>query len=159
MEVFRIQKKEFKDSLSGKGAAKKGARWNSIGIEIIYTATNKALAMAEVAVHLTAGTLPDDRYLLTIYIPDDVSMQKLTYADLPADWNVYPHPATAQQIGDAFIKACRHCLLLIPSAAVQGDFNILINPAHADFSKIKIIDAVPFKFDNRFFNLQDLSKP
>lgn len=151
MEVFRLQKDKFKNVLSGKGAAKKGARWNSAGTEIIYTAASRALAMAEVAVHLTAATLPDNYFMVSIYLPDNISLQKIGIAQLPANWNVFPHIATTQQIGDNFIKAARHWLLKIPSTVVQGDYNILINPSHSEFSKIKIIDAIPFKFDNRLF--------
>ena len=53
MEVFRLTRSKFSNILSGKGAAEKGARWNSMGMELIYTAANRSLAMAEVAVHFT----------------------------------------------------------------------------------------------------------
>ena len=44
-----LAREKFAGSLSGKGAAISGARWNSVGIEMIYTAANRSLAMAEVA--------------------------------------------------------------------------------------------------------------
>lgn len=62
----------------GKGAALKGARWNSIGVELIYTASNRSLAMAEVAVHFTLATLPSDYMIITIFIPNNISIQNLT---------------------------------------------------------------------------------
>jgi RES domain-containing protein len=107
--------------------------------------------MAEVAVHLTLATLPDDYLMLTIYLPDDISMQKLTVTDLPADWNVFPHPNSTQSIGDKFIAENKYCALQIPSVVTQGDFNLLINPYHSDFSRIRIIDRVKFPFDKRIF--------
>jgi RES domain-containing protein len=151
MEAFRLAREKYAAALSGKGAALKGARWNSVGVEIIYTASNRSLAMAEVAVHLTLATLPDDYLMLTIYLPDDVSMQKLTEADLPTDWNAFPHPNSTQIIGDKFIAENKFCVLQIPSAVTQGDFNLLINPYHPEFSRIKIIDRVKFPFDERIF--------
>jgi RES domain-containing protein len=76
MEVYRLSREKFAGTLSGKGAATKGARWNSVGVELIYTAANRSLAMAEVAVHFTLATLPDDYVMVTIFIPGSISLQK-----------------------------------------------------------------------------------
>ena len=151
MEAFRLSREKFATTLSGKGAAIKGARWNSIGVEIIYTAGNRSLAMAEVAVHFTLATLPVDYMMNTIFIPDDISMLKLTIADLPFNWNTFPHPSTTQAIGDQFIANNKFCILQIPSAVTQGDYNLLINPNHSDFKGIKIIATNKFPFDKRIF--------
>ena len=86
MKVFRISRGKYTTPLSGEGAAKYGARWNPVGIALIYTAQKRALAMAEVAVHLTLATLPDDYMILTIDIPDDIKSKQITETDLPEDW-------------------------------------------------------------------------
>lgn len=70
---------------------------------------------------------------------------------LPKDWNTFPHPASTQAIGDKFVLANKYCVMQIPSAVTQGDYNILINPNHIDFSKIKIISTSKFPFDKRIF--------
>jgi RES domain-containing protein len=103
MEAYRLCREKFSSELSGIGAAMKGARWNSIGAEMIYTASNRSLAMAEVAVHLSLATLPEDYMMMTIHIPDDISMKRLNVSDLPVDWNKFPHPSSTQLIGDRFI--------------------------------------------------------
>lgn len=118
---------------------------------MIYTAGNRSLAMAEVAVHLSMATLPADYMMLTIFIPDDIPVLKLTIDDLPLNWNVFPHPNETQNIGDQFIAQNKYCVLQIPSVVTKGDYNILINPNHKDFSKIKIIDISQFPFDKRLF--------
>ena len=151
MEAFRLSREKFAEPLSGIGAASKGARWNSVGIELIYAASNRSLAMAEVAVHLTLATLPADYVMVTFHIPDDISLQKLNVADLPADWNIFPHPPSTQGIGDKFVSENRYCVLQIPSAVTRGDYNLLINPYHADFKRIKIIAKDKFPFDKRIF--------
>jgi RES domain-containing protein len=151
MEAFKLTRKKFASPLSGKGAAIKGARWNSIGVEIIYTASNRSLAMAEVAVNLKLDTNPDDYVMLTIYLPENVSMQKLTEKDLPPDWNAFPHPVSAQAVGDKFIVDNKFCVLQIPSAVTKGDHNLSINPHHTEFSKIKIVSIEKFPFDERIF--------
>jgi len=151
MEAFRLSREKYAAPLSGKGAAMKGARWNSVGVELIYTASNRSLAMAEIAVHLTLATVPKDYVMLTLYLPDHISLQKLTVADFPDDWNAFPHPNSTQAVGDKFISDNKYCVLQIPSAVTQGDFNLLVNPYHSEFSKIKIIEMEKIPFDERIF--------
>ncbi len=151
MEAFRLTREKFATVLSGKGAAIKGARWNSIGVEIIYSASNRSLAMAEIAVHFTLATLPDDYFMMALFIPDDVSMMKLSLTELPVDWNAFPHPTSTQIVGDQFISSNKQCVLQIPSAVTQGDYNLLINPNHIDFVKIRIVSIEKFPFDKRIF--------
>ena len=42
MEVYRLAREKYAKKLSGVGAAKYGNRWNSKGVEIIYTASSRA---------------------------------------------------------------------------------------------------------------------
>ena len=146
-----MSKEAYASVLSGKGAAIKGARWNSVGVEVIYTAINRSLAMAEVAVHFSLATVPADYRMVTLYIPDYTPIRMLSSKDLPEDWNAFPHPSTTQLIGDQFIADNKFCVLQIPSAVTQGDYNLLINPNHADFKEIKIVEIVNFPFDKRIF--------
>ncbi len=151
MNVFRLAREKHGKPLSGKGAAQYGARWNPVGIELIYTAQNRSLAMAEVAVHLTLATLPDDFRMFTLEIPDDVAIKRIAASGLPPNWQAFPHPASTQDVGRAFVTENKFAALMIPSVVTQGDFNVLINPNHADFSKIKIIREEKFPFDKRIF--------
>jgi RES domain-containing protein len=154
MKVFRLQRFRHGMALSGEGAAIKGARWNSAGIKIIYTASNRSLAMAEIAVHFTYATLPSDYLMFEIFIPVNTSILILQESDLPANWNSNPPPLTAQSVGDDFIRENRYCLLKIPSAVTRGDFNILINPAHREFLNINVLNRESFPFDDRLFKLK-----
>jgi len=151
MRVFRLSKRKYSKELNGKGAAKSGNRWNSKGTEIIYTAESRALAMAEVAVHLTLATLPSDYVMIEIEIPDNIIIKEIILKELDEDWNNHPPNINTQKIGDEFIDSIKECLLKIPSAVVQGDSNYLINPYHTDFKKIKIIEITDFPFDKRIF--------
>jgi len=154
MEVFRLTRERFALPLSGWGAALRGARWNPIGTEVIYTAQNRSLAMAEIAVHFTLATLPTDYVMLTIHVPEDVSIQEITPSELPEDWNQFPHPMSTQEIGRQFLSENRYGLLKLPSVVTQGDFNFLINPKHPDFPRISVVEMVPFPFDRRIFQLK-----
>jgi RES domain-containing protein len=98
MKVFRLSLEKHATPLSGKGAAKYGARWNALGISLIYTAQNRSLAMSEVAVHLTIARLPEHYMMITIDFPEDIKVKQSTEAYLPADWQAFPHPYPYVQV-------------------------------------------------------------
>jgi RES domain-containing protein len=151
MQVFRLHRKKYKVELSGKGASKISARWNSKGTEIVYTSQNRALAMAEVVVHLSVATMPKDFVMLEIDIPDNIKIKTIKKIDLPLKWNIFPFITNTQKIGDDFINENKYCCLKVPSVVVKGEYNLLINPFHKDFKKIKIVNYNDFVFDARFF--------
>lgn len=151
MDAFRLARRKYAIELSGKGASIAGARWNSKGTEIIYCAESRALAMAEVVVHLSLATLPSDFVMLKIDIPDGISMETIDVADLEPNWSVFPFSFSTQVIGDEFVRKGQACILKVPSAVVKGDFNYLINQYHSDFKKIEIVEQIDFPFDKRIF--------
>lgn len=151
MEVYRLSRQKFAGTLSGKGAALKGARWNSIGVELIYAAANRSLAMAEVAVHFTLATLPPDYLMVTLFVPDDIPLKKINLSDLPPDWDLFPHSASTQIIGDSFVSDNEFCMLQVPSAVTKGDYNFLINPNHPGFKRVRVVETEKFPFDIRIF--------
>lgn len=151
MQVFRLIRKRYaSEPLSGRGAANFGARWNSIGVELIYTAANRSLAMAEVAVHLSLGTMPDDYLMATVDVPDDISRDQLKARNLPIGWSVFPYIVATQKIGDQFVANSRNCVLQVPSVVTLGDHNYLLNPNHPEFRRITIVSLEEFAFDKRF---------
>lgn len=151
MEVFRLSREKYAHILSGKGAAIKGARWNSTGVELIYSTENRSLAMAEVAIHFTLATIPTDYMMITINIPDNIPIKIISESGLPSDWKDFPHPSSTQKFGNDFVSENKFCVLKVPSVVTQGDFNILINPNHKFFPKIKITKVEKFPFDKRIF--------
>jgi len=151
MQVFRLSREKYAEKLSGIGAALKGARWNSPGTEIIYTAANRSLAMAEVAVHFTIATLPSDYSMMTINIPSSVKIKKFNLKNLPRHWNRFPYSTKTQYIGDDFVRENKYAVLKLPSVVTLGDYNYLINPRHPQFTKINITKREQFPFDDRLF--------
>jgi RES domain-containing protein len=150
MIVYRLSKSNYSSDISGKGAELSGGRWNSKGIPIIYTSDSRALCTAEIAVHTPLGILPGNYDLISIEIPDD-SILETDISSLPANWKFFPHPNSTQKTGDSFVKAGLYISLKVPSAVIQGDFNYLINPAHKEFARVKILNIEPYSFDERLF--------
>jgi RES domain-containing protein len=151
MEVFRLCREQYTNTLDGKGAAINGGRWNSRGTELIYTAANWSLAMAEILVHLSLAALPEDFYMMTILIPDDMPVSEIYATNLQIGWNSFPHIVSTRMIGDKFVYENWTCILKVPSAVTKGDFNYLINPHHPRFKDVKINEVEKFPFDRRIF--------
>ena len=151
MIVYRIGKSKFILDLTGQGAQLIGRRWNSRGIPMVYTSHSRALCTVEVAVHMPAGLLPTGFELISIHIPEDVLIKELLTRDLPSDWRSFPFARSTQKIGDSFILMNEFLVMKVPSAAIPGDFNYLINPRHPDIQRVSIIQREPYSFDERLF--------
>lgn len=118
---------------------------------MIYTAENRALAMAEVVVHLSAASLPRDFVMLTITIPPEAELMNLDPDQLSPGWNAFPHGLETQKMGDEFIRSGEALAMKVPSAVVQGDFNILINPLHSKINEVRVAEVEDFPMDDRLF--------
>jgi RES domain-containing protein len=147
MKVYRISKCQYIDDLSGKGAALFGGRWNNKGSYILYTAATPALALLETVVHV--NTIPVSGYCMaTIELPG-ANILVLTENDLPRNWQHNPPPSSLKKIGDRFIKEGLVLALQLPSAIIPQDHNILINPKHPEFKKVRLIEKRFIPFDER----------
>ena len=151
MRLWRICRRRFAaEALSGEGARLYGGRWNSKGVRIIYTSTSLALAVVETFVHLEPILRPDDLVSIQAELPDGVASERLDVKSLPTNWQKLRGEAL-RHFGDEWCRAQKTVALYVPSAAVRGEWNVLLNPAHADFRKLKVHKPEPFEFDLRMF--------
>ena len=118
---------------------------------MIYAAESRALAMAEVVVHLSLHNLPKDFVMMEILIPDSLPVDEIRPQNLPEGWNSHPPIVETQRLGDHFVNNNKSVVLRVPSAVVPGDYNYLINPHHSGFSKISIEQIEDFPWDKRLF--------
>lgn len=148
MDVFRITHKKWADKLTASGYA---ARWNSHGFNVIYTAQNRSLACLENLVHRNGFGLDSDYIILTISILKSIKLLEINAHELPTGWNLHDEKAhlLCRNFGDNWIKSQESCCLVVPSAIIENEKNILINPNHKDFEKIKLSLSQPFLFDTR----------
>lgn len=142
MRVVRLAKRAYAD-LSGIGAAKAGARWNSPGLKVVYAASCGALAALEYMAHL-GGLLPSGLMLMLIEIPDPLKIERV--AAVPAD------PAAFRSLGDDWVHSKSAPVLEVPSVLVPRQKNYLINPEHPLFGTIVTVASNPFAFDSRLLS-------
>ena len=136
-------------AFSGDGARLYGGRWSPPGCALAYCAESRALAVIEVLVNTdeAARLVAIDWVLIPAEIPIDTMEAPKRY---PEDWRQYPHPRSTQDFGGQWAREQRSLALRVPSVVVPGEFNYLLNPAHPEFSQLKIGKPVPFAFDSRF---------
>jgi RES domain-containing protein len=121
--------------LSGEGAARAGNRWNSRGVRVGYTSSSRALAVLEMLVHVTRDGIPGDVVLIPIDVPTALITELET---LPRDWNALPFGDPGRHAGDQWAREKKSAALMVPSVVLPAERNLLINPLHPDFSRVKI---------------------
>lgn len=139
------------DDLSGTGAKITGGRWNRPGIFVLYCANTPSLACLETLVHLGASSLPLNRYLIAIDIPDPVWNIRQTHMQnsIPVGWDAIPTGKVSLDFGDQWLKARKTAVMVVPSAIVPEDSVILINPQHPDSVKITSLKIRKWLYDPR----------
>ncbi|HSC53941.1 MAG TPA: RES family NAD+ phosphorylase [Phnomibacter sp.] len=147
MTVYRIAACKYINDLSGEGAFRYGARWNSPGTRMLYTAESSALAMLEALAHVTMLPLKQDYCMVRLSIPDSVEI--LDMGVLPHNWNALPAPDSLRSIGTRFIAEGKALALKVPSVLVPDNFNFLINPTFPLFASIKVVAITNISFDQR----------
>ncbi len=135
-------------AFDGEGARLYGGRWSPKGIAVNYTAESRALAVVEVLAQVDdRARLADLRWvLISAEFPEALIERPARY---PAESRQFPRTLTTQAFGESWAKEARSVALRVPSAVVPGEFNYLLNPAHPDFSRVKIARPEPFSFDSR----------
>jgi RES domain-containing protein len=144
ISAWRIVKRRLAaDAFSGEGARLYGGRWNSPGTRILYVAESQSLAVLEILVHLESAQAFEHYVLIEVKF-ESALVTTVEKQKLPTDWQVEPAPASLRAIGDDWAAAGISAVLQVPSAIVPHENNFLLNPAHADFSKIHIEPPVDF---------------
>jgi RES domain-containing protein len=139
------------ESFSGDGAQLAGGRWNQRGFRAVYLSESLALAALERFVHTQEEGRDIALAAYKVEIPDSVKVDRPALEDLPANWRRQPAPVEAQDFGTAWLRKSSRAVLFVPSAIVPSERNLLLNPEHDDFRRIRIGVRVPFTFDPRMW--------
>lgn len=146
MRVWRVTRRIFA-AFDGQGAFRAGGRWHSKGVAIVYTASSASLATLEYLVHVHRDQAPRDLVLIPAEVPERLIEVYVT--PLPADWQQLPPPRELKAIGDEWARAQRSVALVLPSAVVPDEMNVLLNPAHPDFNAVQVAAPREWPLDPR----------
>ena len=151
VQLWRICRAKYAESaFSGEGSFRYPGRWNEQGVRMVYTSSSLALAALETFVHLDFVDEPDSLVSISAVLPPNAKLQTLTATSLPPDWNDLK-PFSTRALGTAWLRSGRSLGLRVPSVMVRGEWNVLLNPAHRQFSSIIILQPQSWHFDSRMF--------
>jgi len=125
-----------------------GGRWNSPGRPAVYTSRTLSLAALEYLVHIDAARAPTDLMALTLELPDAL-VTPLDISTLPSGWRAFPAEPACAALGDAWLDRAGSVGWAVPSAIIPVEWNVILNPRHRAFGKVKVIGEVDFQFDPR----------
>lgn len=140
--------KTVSEMLSGEGAYLHGGRWNSKGYRVVYLGANLATAAMELLVHIGSTNILNQFKKIEV-IFDNSFILLIDPNQLPKNWNNQTMTPTTQLIGNDWLDKKESLILKVPSVAVDGESNYLLNPNHSDFDKITVSSITLFKLDPR----------
>jgi RES domain-containing protein len=116
---------------------------------MVYCASALSLAALELFVHLDPDDWPEDFVSIRAELPDDLVREVVDPQSLPAGWNKVPGPVDLQDRGTTWANSSKSVALIVPSAVISGERNVLFNPRHADMARVLRHPHEPFSFDPR----------
>jgi RES domain-containing protein len=137
--------------LSGRGGLIAAGRWHSRGHRIVYLSDHPASTLLETLVHLEIDPedIPDAYQLLAVDIPDNIRFESIAEDRLAAGWR--ENVGLTRSLGDQWMHEDRTALIRVPSAIVPRASNWLLNPAHVDGVKARVVEIIRSPFDPRLF--------
>jgi RES domain-containing protein len=152
LRVWRLKsRRRAGQAFDGEGARLYGGRWNFPGTPLVYTSSTLSLCALEYFVHLEPALAPLGLVAVAAGLPPDLEIPSLPLADLPADWRRYPAPSRLQEIGSTWVREGLSAVLRVPSAIIPDEQNVLLNPLHPDFRRLRLHPPQPFAFDPRMW--------
>lgn len=148
-----VRRKRFSDAFTGEGSRLGGGRWNHPGTRVVYVSETLSLAALEQFIHFTRNdiTLAHTLIAIPVEIPTDVKVIEVLPEALPKDWRLSPPSDSTRDVGTRWVEKVESAVLRVPSAIIPEESNLLLNPDHRDFEKIRIGKERPFALDDRMW--------
>lgn len=148
--VYRFAPEKFCKDLSGTGAKLFGGRWNDVGIEALYTSISISLAMIELFVHKQVYNDVVDMFLVEIDLQIKKPNSIIDRTKLKKGWKTDVN--YCQYMGSSFLNNTDNFCLQVPSAIVEEENNLVINPRHSNMQQLIVqVRTRPYFFDERMF--------
>lgn len=151
MFAWRVAKARRAHDLSGVGAALDGGRWNDVDVPALYMGLSPAICCLETFVHTTrypAMPLTITRF----FLPDDDALYlEPSLSELPKGWDAIPSDRPSMSFGTKWLQGKTHLGLIVPSAVLPLERNIVINPKHPAMADVHVEEVFDFMYDERMF--------
>lgn len=150
MRVWRIASATH-TVFDGEGARRYGSRWTPRGFAAVFASATLSLAALERFVHVDPDLEREDLVAIAVDLAQDIAIESVAIANLPADWRTYPAPPALALIGERWLHESRTAVLSVPSVVIPDERNFILNTVHAQFAKLTISRPEAFTFDPRMW--------
>ncbi len=116
---------------------------------MVYASAHLSLAVLEALVHTDPDALPDDLTAFEVEVPDGLAVERVEVEDLPEAWAHGVECPVCREIGERWTSEGRAVALIVPSAVVPEEANVLLNPRHPAAAGVRVAVSRPFAFDPR----------
>lgn len=154
MRAWRISKAKRAADLSGLGAAIEGGRWNEAEAAAVYLGLSPAICCLETFVHQTQRPVIPMK-ITEFELPEDAELYlEPSENELPVGWAALPADKPSMSFGTDWLNRGSHLGLIVPSAVLPLERNIVLNPRHPAISRVKISRIMDFTYDDRLFAIR-----
>jgi RES domain-containing protein len=159
MICWRIEyAQHLDDTLNGEGARRYGGRWNEKGTAVIYLSSHLSLAALEKFVH----AVPEGRDITLHAVAVEIASEFMDLAHrptpLPNAWRSPEPRLETMQWGTQWARSKQSLVAAVPSALLplicfeqSREFNLMLNPEHADIKQVRTLERARFSFDPRMW--------
>jgi RES domain-containing protein len=112
----------------------------------VYLGSSLALAVLETLVHLEVDATEEPFTAIELFIPDTLVTKR---EHLKRTWK--NDLAYTRNLGSLWLKNAQSLALVVPSAVIEVETNLLLNPQHPAISELKELQRATFNWDRRLF--------
>ena len=148
LRLWRLYREQYGPGLDGIGGTFASGRWHRRGQRVVYFGNTAAIVVLERLAHIDPDLLPNDLRLGSFAFDVDVPTGNITkIAQLGEDW-IYNERST-QKLGSEWINEGKECVLVVPSAILPEESNLVLNPRHPSAGSLRQVSERRFRFDAR----------
>ena len=135
-------------AFSGKGAEIYGGRFNTPGKKAVYASDHLSLSVLEMLVQVNNRERLQN-YLCIPFELDEKYIKTMSANDLPGGWDSIPYNSISQEYGYMWLESKMTVALRVPSIVIPQEYNLILNPEHKHFNKLKIGKPIAVPLDRR----------
>lgn len=132
--LYRIVARSQADTPFTGEHCRQGGRWSTPGVHLAYASASPGGALLEHLAHRD-GASKRPMVLVCAQLP---AIRWPVLESPPPGWRARPYSQRIRAVGDRWIESGESLLLLVPSALVEAEWNVLINPEHPQFRRLRV---------------------
>jgi RES domain-containing protein len=148
LRLWRLYREQYGPGLDGIGGTFASGRWHRRGQRVVYFGNTAAIVVLERLAHLDPDLLPNDLRLGSFTFDIDVPVRNVAdIAQLEEGWT--HNEDHTQRLGAEWISEGKGCVLVVPSAILPEESNLVLNPRHPRAGSLRQMSERRFRFDAR----------